>query len=234
VGHRITAVDVNPRQLAYARARSAGTPPVEGTAERLLGCAIRGLPLLGWTRARLDEFLAMRDTCAQRAYWRWLLDNPRWRVAVDLALSHAVLHLFYAPALTVSLPPAFGRSLRQRLFRCIATHTNRTNPYLHSLLGGDPLPEPAPPVHAIDFHCADAAEYLESCAPGSFDAFTLSNICDGASTRWCGRLRNAVRHASAPGAAVVLRSFAEPRTTAEERWAALDRSAIWGSIHVSA
>jgi S-adenosylmethionine:diacylglycerol 3-amino-3-carboxypropyl transferase len=233
-GHRVTAVDVNPQQLAYARARSAGATASDGAAERLLSWARRGLALAGWTRERCEQFLAMRDTCAQRAYWRWLLDNPRWRIAMDLALSRAVLVWFYASSLTDSLPPAFGCCVRRRLYRCITTHPNVTNPYLHSLLLGDPLPEPFPARHAIDFHCADAAEYLESCAPASFDAFTLSNVCDGASIAWCARLRTAVRRASAPGAIVILRSFAEPRTPAEERRATLDRSAIWGSIHVSA
>src|SRR5215831_7497161 len=148
-GHRVTAVDINPRQLAYARARSSGAAPSNGAAERLLTWARRGLALAGWTRERCEQFLAMQDTCAQRAYWRWLLDNARWRAAVDVALSRAVLVWFYASSLTESLPAAFGRCFRRRLYRCIATHPNATNLYLRSLLLGDPLPEPETPPYAI-------------------------------------------------------------------------------------
>ncbi|WP_198671672.1 methyltransferase domain-containing protein, partial [Desertihabitans aurantiacus] len=35
-GHRVTAVDINPHQLAYARRRLASAPPVRGSAEHLL------------------------------------------------------------------------------------------------------------------------------------------------------------------------------------------------------
>src|SRR5262249_62068384 len=46
-GHRVTAVDVNPRQLGYARARADGAPGVEGTAGPLLAAARRSLGLIG-------------------------------------------------------------------------------------------------------------------------------------------------------------------------------------------
>jgi S-adenosylmethionine:diacylglycerol 3-amino-3-carboxypropyl transferase len=232
-GHRVTAVDVNPEQLAYARARSEGSAALSGAAERLTSLARRGLAAVGWSRRRVDEFLALEDISEQAVYWRRVLDTARWRWSVDLALSRAVLGCFYAGALTGSLPPRFGGRLRQRLACCCATHPNRTNPYLRGLLRGDAPPECGAPRHPIQWICADAADYLESCQPGSFDGFTLSNIGDGASAGYLSRLQAAVHRASARGAVVVMRSFGEPESEDDSRWAALDRSAIWGRIHVS-
>jgi hypothetical protein len=84
---------------------------------------------------------------------------------------------------------------------------------------------------ALQFVCADAATYLESSAAASFDAFTLSNITDGASPSYVQRLHRAVKHAAAPGALAVTRSFAEP-ASAEGNRAARDQSLLWGSVEV--
>jgi hypothetical protein len=78
----------------------------------------------------------------------------------------------------------------------------------------------------------DAAEFLERCAPGSFHAFSLSNVLDGASPGYGERLLAAVHHAAVPGAVVILRSFGEPQSEDEARRAADERSLIWGSVRV--
>jgi S-adenosylmethionine:diacylglycerol 3-amino-3-carboxypropyl transferase len=231
-GYRVTAVDINPRQLAYARARAEGGATVEGAAERLARRGRCWLPLAGWSVGRLHEFLELQDVGAQIEYWAEVLDTMRWRMAVDAALARAVLSWFYAGTLTDVLPRPFGPRLRARLARCCATHANRTNPYLRGLLRGDMPPEPGLPAHSIEWVCADAAAYLEACPPRSFNGFTLSNIGDGASEAYRRRLWAAVHRAAAPNAVAIMRSLAEPRCTEEERWAARDRNAIWGSIHV--
>lgn len=81
---------------------------------------------------------------------------------------------------------------------------------------------------------AEAATFLATAPAGSFDGFSLSNILDGASEEFRQRLVASVRHAAAPGAMVVLRSFAEPGVSGEgasER-AAADRSMLWGCVDV--
>jgi S-adenosylmethionine:diacylglycerol 3-amino-3-carboxypropyl transferase len=232
-GHDVTAVDINPSQILYAQARAAGAPMREGAAERLLAHGRSLLPLLGWTERRRREFLSLRDTSAQLGYWRRVLNSQRWRVAVDMLLSAALLRLAYASPFLASLPPHFGSRVRARLERGWANHANCSNPYAWRLLLGEAPHEAEPPVPPVRFVCADAAAYLENCPAASFDAFSLSNIADGAPSAYVRRLCRAMEHAAAPDAVVVTRSFAEPATAAEHNRAARDRSLLWGAVNVS-
>jgi hypothetical protein len=123
--------------------------------------------------------------------------------------------------------------MRARLERCWRTHPNRANPYARALLLGE---WPASVRHAtvipIRFACADAAQFLETCPPGSFEGFTLSNILDGAPAAYQVRLLAAVRHAGTPESIAVLRSFAEPTHDIGSNVAARDRSMLWGIVRV--
>jgi hypothetical protein len=145
---------------------------------------------------------------------------------MDLLLSPGRLRLFYAGPFTAALPRDFGRRARERIYRCCAARSNRDNPYLWTLLLGAPPIEYGTARQDIRFVCADAAAFLESCAPASFDGFTLSNILDGAPAAYTERLWRAVRRAAAPGAVVVTRSFAEGSGTD----AAADRCPLWGAV----
>lgn len=234
--HDVTTVDINPVQVDYARARIAGAPRRSGAAERLMGFGRTVLPMLGWRRARVEEFLSMDDPATQSRWFAEHLDTWRFRAAADAALSLTALGKVYGNELMAIVPPRFGAVLRGRLARCIGRHPNRGNPWLRLLLTGDAGIAPPPPARAatIALHCADALAFLGDGPPARFDAFTLSNILDGASAAFAERLRRAVRHAARPGAVVVRRSFREPGAHDDPRYdrAADDRSVLWGVVDV--
>jgi hypothetical protein len=234
--HEVTAVDINPVQVDYARARLAGAPRRNAAAERLMSLGRALLPLTGWRRSRIEAFLSMDDPAAQARWFVEHLDTRRFRAAVDAALAVAALGRFHGNELMAVLPPRFGAVLRGRLARCVARHPNRSNPWLRLLLTGDPgagVP-PAPCAARTELACADALAFLACGPPARYDAFTLSNILDGANAAFAERLRAAVRHAARPGAVVVRRSFREPGSRDDARFnrAAHDRSVLWGVVDV--
>lgn len=232
-GHDVTAVDVNPEQILYAQARAAGAPMREGAAERLLSRA-RGLfPLMGWTEPRRREFLSMHDPSDQLQYWQRRLNTKRSRIAIDTVLSTVLLGLVYRSPFLACLPRHLGSVLRGRLERTWRNHSNDSNPYAWRFLLGKTPPVVDSPAGTIRFVCEDAAAYLESSKPASFDAFSLSNIADGAPAAYIRRLCTAVRRAATPRAVVVTRSFAEPGTATSNNLAACDHSMIWGRVLVT-
>jgi S-adenosylmethionine:diacylglycerol 3-amino-3-carboxypropyl transferase len=232
-GHDVTAVDISPLQLAYAKSRAAGDPPQMGTVERLMALGREFATLVGWSRRKLEDFLNLSNPAEQLEYWDHRLDTRIWRVVVDTLLTPHLLGLCYSDPFIEPLPRDFGKRLRHRLRRGWASHCNRRNPYAASLLLGTPPVEPGAPESPINFVCADAADFLESCLPASFDAFALSNIGDGAPSGYLRRLHAAMEHAAAYGAVVVSRTFAEPSDTTTANWAALDRSLLWGVVEVN-
>jgi S-adenosylmethionine:diacylglycerol 3-amino-3-carboxypropyl transferase len=232
--HEVVAADINPMQVAYVRARIAGAAPRRGTAERLMALARAFAPLVGWRRSLVAEFLDMDEPAAQIAFWRQRLDTRRFRAGLDLLLSRGLLEIVYAKSFLIVLPPRFGEVLRARMERCFARHPNRGNPYARALLLGE-LPDspPAAAPRRIELVCSEAAEFLEGERPGSFNGFTLSNILDGAAAGYRTRLAAAVRHAAAPGAVAVLRSFGEPAGASTNNLAADDLSMLWGTVEVA-
>ena len=230
--HQVTAIDINPVQLDYARARLAGAPAITGTAERVMGLGRRAMALFGWRRAVLERFLALDDIAVQSAFWHAYLDTRGFRLATDTLLSVSGLKAVYGSPFLAILPSHFGRVMRGRLARCFAAFPNRDNHYARALLLGETPPTSSFEPGHIAVVSGDAAGYLEQCAPASFDAFTLSNILDGAAVGYRQRLFAAVRRAAAPDAKVVLRSFAEPTHASQYDAAAQDRSILWGVVDV--
>ena len=230
--HEVIACDINPIQLAYAARRLQGANPELGDAERAMAFARTFMPLVGWRAGVVRSFLSLSDVSQQLAFWRENLDTRRFRAGFDILMSPAVLRVMYAPQFLSFLPPKFGAVLRRRLQRGFASHPNATNPYTRALLLGETSAQPKPQSESVHFVLADAAYYLESCAAASFDAFTLSNILDGAEPAYCDRLSRAVRHAATEKAVAVLRSFAEPETATATNRAADDRAMLWGIVDV--
>src|SRR5215469_110895 len=56
-GHCVTAVDIDPDQLAYAKLRAGGGPGRTGAAERMLAFGRGVARCSGWTERKLVEFL---------------------------------------------------------------------------------------------------------------------------------------------------------------------------------
>lgn len=231
--HEVVAVDINPVQLAYARQRLAGAPPVRGKAERVMDFGRFFAPLLGWWPSRVRALLALDDPQAQQAYWREHLDTWRFRAALTAAFSFTALRAIYAPRFLDFLPKRLGRVFHARLTRGVGRRPLRTNPWARALFLGE-LSSDTPPAEArrVELVHSDAASFLEAQPAGSFDGFTLSNILDGAAPAYRQRLFAAVKRAARPDARVVLRSFGEP--AAESPWnrAADDRSMLWGVVDV--
>lgn len=231
--HEVVAVDINPVQIAYVERRLAGGPVERGSAERFLAFARRFALLAGWTKERVREFLALEQPAEQIAYWRTYLDTRLFRTGFDLFFSATTLSTFYARSLIDSLPTNFGAVMRQRMERCFGRHSNRRNPYAGMLLLGQPVSDPSTVcAERIRMATGDAADFLERQAAGSFNAFSLSNILDGANAAYADRLLRAVRHAAASDALVVLRSFREPAFNLGDNHAANDRSMLWGTVGV--
>jgi S-adenosylmethionine:diacylglycerol 3-amino-3-carboxypropyl transferase len=230
--HDVVAIDINRDQLAYAADRLAGRPAIRGTAERVMAMARTFAPLVGWTRARLRRFLELDDMEEQVAMWR-TLDTWRLRVAFGALFSLTALRAVYASPFLAFLPSRLGAVMRARLARGFSRHPNRTNLYARALLLGELADEPRPARPAsIELVHGDAAEWLETAPAGSFDAFTLSNILDGADPAYRARLFAAVQRAAARDAVVVLRSFAEPAPELKSNRADDDRSMLWGVVDV--
>jgi S-adenosylmethionine:diacylglycerol 3-amino-3-carboxypropyl transferase len=231
--HTVVAVDINPVQVGYVQERLRGAAIQRGSAERILGFARILGPIAGWHRRRIRAFLDLDDPEQQILYWRRHLATRRFRAAFSFLFWRVVLRSVYSAAFLNVLPPNFGTVLRARMERCFALHSNRRNPYAYALLLGDmPAAGDAAEDPQIQLRCADAADFLERQPGASFTGFSLSNILDGANAVYAQRLFAAVRHAAAPGAMVVLRSFREPQPVTETNHAAEDRAMLWGVVDV--
>jgi len=236
-GFRVTAVDINPAQIEYAQARAAGAPIRPGVADERLALVRRTFRWLGWRERDLRRFLDLDEPAEQTAFWQRRLNTLRLRAVLRFLLYPAVLRLTHGRRFVAWVPTRFDLAIRRRLERTWANHPNRENPFAWRLLLGCEPPMGEPDAQgassAIEFVNADAAELLASGPAARFDGFTLSNVLDAAPAVYRDRLLAAVRHAAAPGAVLVLRSFGEPQDEQAAEWAARDRSPLWGTVEVS-
>ena len=231
--HRVTAVDINPAQLEYARHRGGGGSRCLGAAEQAMETGRQAMRLAGWSKPKLDEFSGLADCQTQLAFWRKHLNTRRFRWIFDAAIASAVFLVGKRSPDIASVPGrGFGPVLRARIERGLRRFPNRDNPFAERMFSGRPRHESGKKVGLPPhFVAADAAAYLESCPAESFDAFTLSNIADGVTPQYAQRLFAAVRHAASPDAVAVLRSFRETADEKQAELAAQDRAMFWGSLY---
>jgi len=236
-GDRVTAVDVHPGQVELVRRRVRGDTVPEARTERWLAEGRRRLIDSGaWDERAIATFLSEIDVDVQRRWWDERIATPRLRAMLRAALARPRLVGDRAGFPAGSTPERFGGLVERRLARCVATHPNRWNPYLWWLLAGRDAPGTrsgrAIPESRVDVHVAEAGQWLEAHPRARFDAFTLSDVLDGASPVQRRRLVAAVRRAAEPGAVVVVRSLADDDDPVACARAARDRSGIWGSVRV--
>jgi hypothetical protein len=234
-GRSVTAVDVNPAQLAEVRRRLAGHAPRAGAADHLLALGRAALVPLGWRPARLERFCRLRDPAEQAAQWRRLA-SPAVRAAVRAALSPAVLRLAYGAPFAHLAPAGFGATMLDRIGARVTTSPNAENPWLARLLTGA-WTRPDPPAGAagrIDLRAGDVATVLEGLPPGALDGISLSNVLDGPGPAYAARLLAAAHRAGRPGAPIIVRSLLvdDDRDPGARRLAERDRSLLWGAITV--
>jgi len=234
-GHDVTAVDINPVQLAYCRARLAGAPALIGSAERLLAVGRRAAALTagpGWRPAALERRLQLGEPG-----WEDVLEGRRLRLLMAAALRPATLALAVVGPLRGLLPLRFDVVLRRRLVRGLRAFPSADNPWAWRLLLGrerpglmDDVPLPDPTV--VQLVQADVLDLLERTPRGGYDAIALSNVLDGPGPVFAARLRAAAIRAVVPEGPVLLRSIREPVNAEQDAAAARDRSMLWGSVEI--
>lgn len=237
-GHEVVAVTANRVQLEYARRRSEGGAFEPGSAERVLdaGRSLIRAASPAWKRRRVRSLLS--DASPQRV-------QQQWRRSFDNRTFRSVLHATMAPAgmlaaavqrdFSTVLPAHFTDTVRARIDARLGMHPSPDNRFAWRLLAGEDPPGYAPPVApagSIAFEPSDALSHLESVAPGSYDAVTLSNVVDGTRADLVERMGRAAHRAVVPGGPVVVRSFAASADARASALADEDRSLIWGGIHV--
>lgn len=231
--HEVVAIDINPVQLEYASRRIDGDPGFRGRAERVMDLMRFFAPLAGWWPSRVRAFVELSDPDEQMEVWNRDLNTWRFRTALDGLFSITALRSVYSPRFLDFLPRRLGKVMRGRMERCFARHPNQTNRFARSLLLGeldhDPVTADASRIQLVH---SDAASFLESQEPGSFDGFTLSNILDGAEDAYRTRLFEAVKRAASPRAMTVLRSFGEAEADSPANRAEDDCSMLWGTVLV--
>lgn len=237
-GHAVTAVDINPTQLAYARARCAGGATVVGTAERGMAVARALLKVVApaWRRDRLLSVLASAGPAVAGEHWRTSLDSAAFARLLALALRPgSVVAGWLQPDFAAFVPSRFDLDLRARLADGLGRHGTAQNRFAWRLLAGAELPGWTMPrlgdVEPITWLHADIAVHLESVPPGHYDGISLSNVFDGAPAAFDQRLRTAASRAVRPGGPVIIRTFAPPGADGPGR-AADDAAMLWGSVQV--
>ena len=116
--HAVTAVDINAAQLDYAKRRAQGALSRPGFIERALRC---GALAAGWRSVTLHEFVNLKDTSEQLAFWQRRLNTLRFRIVFAAAISPAAFAFSRFASPSDPLPRDFAAVLRGRMERGFAT-----------------------------------------------------------------------------------------------------------------
>ena len=167
------------------------------------------------------ELFRFTDLDAQRAFVAQHWQRPAWRAAFGLALSGPALRwLLGDPAFEsrhrVSPAKMIHDRMEALLQRCLA----RESAVLSLVLRGRLTPDDLPPylderggavirerTGLLTHEVANLLKHLESCAPGRYTGFSLSDVPSFLDEHEMAGLLRGVARAAAPGARIVMRQF---------------------------
>jgi len=228
-GLRVTAFDLNPRQLAHVRAKqqaivrgdlaalNVGDDSPDGLNQR---GAFEGL--FRTLRRFVEEFVApplelarffSPDTPpSERAELldRWTASSY-WPVAFELALHDSLLHAMFGPAATQHAEPGSYPGYFRRAFeRGLRRDDAPSNPFLRHVWLGSYAAEHAPAYvtarRSLDVELLEGS-LLDVPDLGRFDVFSLSNVFDWSDDALVAGWADALRRGARPGSAVVMRQL---------------------------
>jgi S-adenosylmethionine-diacylglycerol 3-amino-3-carboxypropyl transferase len=213
-----------------------------GRFERYLRLFRRRVLPLVHTRSRIDGLLEARTIEEQERFYRSQWDGWRWRLVFRLFFSRFVMgRLGRDPAFFEHVEGSVGGRILERTRHALTAIPVHTNPYLTYIMTGNYAPD-ALPRYLRPEHYDDVRDRLDrvtpvrgraESAPGTFDAFNLSDIFEYMDPATHERSYLALLDVARPGARLAYWNMLAPRgvpAAAKGRVASLDELA--GELHL--
>jgi S-adenosylmethionine-diacylglycerol 3-amino-3-carboxypropyl transferase len=167
------------------------------------------------------RLFAFEDLEEQRRFLRETWDTFAWRRTYDLFCSPLFSRLFLGdPAYYARAAVRVGRYLYERMLASLSRYLARENFMVSLVLRGVLTPFDLPPylhpdgfevirsrLHHLEIVTGDLEAHLRSSPPGSFDAFSLSDVPSFLDPPAWEGLLDAVLGAASPGARFCIRQF---------------------------
>ncbi len=231
-----------------------------GKFESFAGLFAKLVRLLQGKR-RIEGLFRCTSLEEQRAFFDSTWNTPQWRLIFKVLVSKQILA---RRGLTADYfkfddgSASFSESFLRRSRRALCDIPAAPNYFLARYLAGHYrsadavpaylLPENLPTVKArldrIEIVTAPAQEWMATLAPGTIDAFALSNICELMSLDETARLFTEVARTARPGARAIFRNLMIPREVPEtlagtiqlqpelsQDLLATDRSFVYSRVH---
>lgn len=209
-GFVVTALDINQKQIDYAKERSNGGEFRRGSAERIMALGRMLLRPAGWSQNRMGTLAKSATTQTQVAAWNSLTTGFSGFV-LRVLLSPARLAAVFRPEFVSLVGAGFASRLVETLRVSLGNVPNINNPFAQLFFLGEPAPgtkgKQVSDGNNPNFVCADILSFLSSLPPQSFDAAAMSNIGDGAPESFRVALDRALQRALKPGAPITVRTM---------------------------
>jgi len=191
-----------------------------GRFERYLRLFRRRVLPLVHTRRRIDTLLEARSLAEQERFYNDEWDSWRWRLVFRLFFSRFVMgRLGRDPAFFEHVEGSVGGRILERTRHALTAIPVHTNPYLTYIMTGNYAPD-ALPRYLRPEHYDAIRDRLDrvvpvrgraESAPGTFDAFNLSDIFEYMDPAAHQRTYLALLDAARPGARLAYWNMLAPR-----------------------